>query len=336
MKFNMNSSRETPELRTILKTPVPAADGAIGWGLNIRFGVYLVGAPRCGTSAFSKVLKRNPQICFSDPKENHYFLLAPPGIPVARFKRRYLRAFYPSLNGAHRVIIDGSVTYLYSPDSLRRILEVDPAARFIVMIRNPVDLVYSYHARLLFTMDEDVEDFERAWRLQEKRSLGTNIPRRCRDPHRLQYKSAVSLGAQLEKLFDIAGRERCQVIVFDDFISDPVGVYRKLLEFIDVDDDGQTDFRRKNSNRMYKNRFLQRIVMSPPAFVFRIVVKRRLNGKSIFDFLRRYRKRLKARNLVIVERPPMREELRRELREEFAPDVRRLSGLLGRTFENWV
>jgi len=34
---------------------------------------FVVGAPRCGTTSFCRYLARNPQICFSQPKEPHYF-----------------------------------------------------------------------------------------------------------------------------------------------------------------------------------------------------------------------------------------------------------------------
>ena len=34
---------------------------------------FVVGAPRCGTTAISKYLSDNPNICFSRPKEPHFF-----------------------------------------------------------------------------------------------------------------------------------------------------------------------------------------------------------------------------------------------------------------------
>ena len=38
---------------------------------------FLVGAPRCGTTSLSRYLAANPQVCFSRPKEPHYFALLP-------------------------------------------------------------------------------------------------------------------------------------------------------------------------------------------------------------------------------------------------------------------
>ena len=62
---------------------------------------------------------------------------------------------------------EGSVTYLYFPHVIDRILELNPIARFIVMLRNPMQMVPSFHARMLYLLEEDTEDFAEAWRLQE-------------------------------------------------------------------------------------------------------------------------------------------------------------------------
>jgi hypothetical protein len=34
---------------------------------------FVVGAPRCGSTAFCRYLAKHPAICFSRPKEPHYF-----------------------------------------------------------------------------------------------------------------------------------------------------------------------------------------------------------------------------------------------------------------------
>ncbi len=34
---------------------------------------FIVGAPKCGTTALAAYLKEHPQVFFSDPKEPHYF-----------------------------------------------------------------------------------------------------------------------------------------------------------------------------------------------------------------------------------------------------------------------
>ena len=52
-------------------------------------------------------------------------------------------------------------------------------------------------------------------------------------------------------------------IVFDDLKADPLGVYRRALEFLQVDYDGQTHFERKYHSRMYRYRWLQQLFYIP-------------------------------------------------------------------------
>ena len=61
---------------------------------------FIVGAPRAGTTAMGHYLKKHPAICFSDPKETHFFFAADDSTEPEDLKRRYLKAFFPtSRNG---------------------------------------------------------------------------------------------------------------------------------------------------------------------------------------------------------------------------------------------
>ena len=66
------------------------------------------------------------------------------------------------------------------------------------------------------------------------------------------HSQVARFGVQVERLFDVVGRDRAQVIVFDDFKSDSLGTYQNLLEFLDVDYDGQTEFERMFGSQMYR------------------------------------------------------------------------------------
>ena len=42
-------------------------------GLNMRPNLFLVGAPKCGTSALHGFLAQHPDVWMSEPKEPHFF-----------------------------------------------------------------------------------------------------------------------------------------------------------------------------------------------------------------------------------------------------------------------
>src|SRR5215468_1961668 len=217
---------------------------------------FVVGAPRCGTTFLAKAMARHPQICFSKPKETYFFVREPAAArPDAM--REFLRRHFHALEDSHAVVAEGSPSTLYDPALALRILALDPDARFVVSVRNPVEVAPSFHARMLYTTDEDVPDFATSWSLQEARARGEHIPRRCREPRMLQYRDVCRLAAPVEAFLVALGRERCHVVVFDDLAADPRKVYVALLEFLGLADDGRTAFARKNENRDVARPWLQ-------------------------------------------------------------------------------
>ena len=299
---------------------------------------FVIGAPRCGTTAISKYLSNNPHICFSKPKEPHFFSIIMREKPDADLQNDYLNLFFPHCTETYQARGEGSVSYLYYPQAIKRIQQINPHARFIVMARNPIDMIHSYHARLLAILDEEVEDFTTAWSLQEARAGGERLPRHCRTPYLLQYAEIGRIGKQVEQLFQTAGRENCHVVLFDDFIKDTLSCYRQVLDFIKVDYDGQTEFPPVEVSKFYRYRWLHLLLKRPPMkvieYTLNIEQRARRKGKKK-PLLKRMRKWLIRKNTVVRKRPPLTQDMRNLLRETFAEDIERLGRLLDRDLSHW-
>jgi hypothetical protein len=300
---------------------------------------FIVGAPRCGTTALGRYLARNPQIGFSRPKESHYFSRITDIPTDSELQHDYLERYFGHCTDRHRVMGEGSVTYLHLPEALQRILHFNPQARFIAMVRNPLSMLPSYHQRMLFLLQEDEKDFANAWKLEPLRAHGENLPRRCLDHRLLLYSEVAKLGFQINRLFEIVGRDQAHVIVFDDLIAEPLPVYQRVLQFLGVDYDGQTTFERKLSSQMYRYGWLQRLLFAP-------VVK---GGKVIDTVQRRSRKynddgskqrsmlkRITGLNRVIKSPDPLSERTLEVLREALCDDVALLSRVLNRDLNSWL
>lgn len=301
--------------------------------------LFIVGAPRCGTTSLAGALAGHPDIAFSKPKEPHFFTALSDPIDPAAVRRTYLDRFFPHLGPAHRVLGEGSVSTLYDPAAMRRMLRCFPAAKFVAMVRNPVQMLQSYHGRVLFLLDEDQQDFEAAWRLQAERAAGRRLPRDCRDPNLLRYGDIGRIGAALQTLFDTVGRERCHVVVYDDYARDPAAVQREVLGFVGLGFDGPVDTRRRNVNRTYRYRWLQRLLRRPPKAVAQTMV-RAGKGQAAPGTKRppvaRLIHRLRKWNVAYLPRAALDPGFRRELLDTFADDVRLLSRLIGRDLTPWL
>jgi hypothetical protein len=299
---------------------------------------FVVGAPRCGTTSLCRFFAKNPQICFSRPKEPHYFAQLRAEPSAEELQRDYIERYFAHRSAAHRVAGEGSVSYLYSPEAVERIRLFNPAARFIVMVRNPMSMLPSYHLKMRFLLQEDREDFAAAWRLQEARARGESLPAHCLDPRTLMYGEVAKYGARLERLFAIAGRERTHVIVFDDFVADQPATYRRALEFLGVDFDGRTVFKRRYESRMYRYRWLQELFFLPVARGTRIDTGRRAarKDKQAGPKKASWLKRLADWNTVPASPEPLTPEMRASVADFLRADIALLSRLLGRDLSGWL
>ncbi len=298
---------------------------------------FIVGAPRCGTTAMSRYLRKHPNICFSTPKETHFFLSPSSDQSAAEVRSDFIESYFPERDSQQWMLGEGSVSYFYAPDAIGRILSVFPQAKFIAMVRNPVDMVSSYHGRMVFLRQETETDFGRAWALQASRERGEQVPRSCWDPRLLQYGEVGQLGKHLSRLLEVAGRERFHVAVFDDLAERPLETYRAILDFVGVPYDGRTEFPQKNTQRTYRFAALQSLYtggfLLPLASLFN---DRFANPAKLRRFVRPFRRRLRKLNSLRIDRKPLTPQMRAMLADAFRDDIDLLGQTLGRDFSQWV
>jgi hypothetical protein len=305
--------------------------------------IFLAGAPRCGSTSISKFLSRHPQVCFSRPKEVFYFNhLTDESLP--RIREEYLDRYFSHFDpNQHLVLGEGSVSYLYQPEVIERIVSMQPEARFILAVRNPIDMLRSYHHRLLFLLEEDQPDFARAWELQDERARGERVPRMCGDPKRLLYREVASFGKHIERLVEIVGRERCHIVVQDDIKDRAHEVSRDLLRFVGVEDDidavefeeGRSQFPHRMQSKSYRWRWLQTLLYKPPVALFKAAERNEIK-RGVRPFgLKRLHKRLVKFNRVMQAPESFSPQLRARLRDAFAEDIDKLGAILERDLSHW-
>src|SRR3954454_1500610 len=307
---------------------------------SLRFpDFFVVGAPRCGTTSFCRYLARNPQICFAQPKEPHYFARLDHDPSEEELQRDYLDRYFGHCNASCRIAGEGSVSYLYLPEAIERIQRFNPSARFIVLVRDPFPMLRSYHQRMRYLLQENEPDFEKAWALQSARARGEKVPKLCLDARLLMYSEIAKFGALVQRLFAVAGCDRTHVVVFDDLVADTLGVYRKALEFLGVDYDGQTSFERKFGSRTYRNRWLQQLFSIPLMRGGKVVnsTQRAFSSYNRDGSRRRSLiSRVAAWNTIPEAPAPLTPQMAAMVRETLRPDVALLSRLLDRDSSFWL
>lgn len=205
-----------------------------------RPNLFIVGAPKCGTTSLAAWLSTHPKIFVCPVKEPEFFN------EDMRFPHRYSLREYESLfsqaPGSVRYRVDASANYLYSEVAIPTILEYAPDAKFIVMVRNPVEMAVSLHGQKLREGIESVRDFSTAWKLQERRREGLDVPKLCPEAKTLIYGHVCLLGVQIERLLDLASAEQVHIQILDYVKADPRQEYLRLLRFLGLEDDGRSTF----------------------------------------------------------------------------------------------
>lgn len=297
---------------------------------------FIIGAPKCGTSALSQYLAEHPHVFFCAPKEPFYWSK---DHPKAQETHRlsslesYLRLFKGADLKQHKAIGEGSTNYLQSQVAVEEILKFRPDARFIVMLRNPVDVVHGMHGELRRHFAEDEPDFEKAWVLQEKRSRAPCLTKNDRMIHQLQYRDVAAFARQLRRVFDQVDPSRRLVIIFDDFVRDPRASYLQTLQFLGLPDDNRTDFPKVNAAGTYRLQLIGRLYQDPPPFLKSPIGKFKTwySGRG---------SRLRHWIHGFVQKQSPRESLSPEFREHlksvFFDEIHEVSSLLGRDLTSWV
>lgn len=292
----------------------------------------IAGAPKCGTTAIYKTLQQHPQIFLPSIKEPHYFafeLMRRRAVETdADYDNLFRRASVEQLCG------DGSVMYLSSTEAIPALIRRRPDVKIIVSVRDPVEMFISWHNQCLKSLDEDVEDPEVAWRMQTERAAGQQLPKLCYHPGALKYRSVCSVGAQVQRMADLVPAAQRLILVYDDIEQNPRASYKRILDFLGVQDDQRGEFLRENSyarpRSVLRARAARAVQTHPILKKFRLGLKPFLNQHGVY-----FVERFFQNNLVPFQKPGLSEEFRRELRLEFSADITILENLLGRDLSGW-
>jgi hypothetical protein len=194
--------------------------------------LFIVGAAKAGTSALRRALSEHPEIYFSETKEPNYFgqdlLFRQPRIS----RHGYIELFEAGRDARYRG--EASVLYLYSNLAPIEILQSSPKARIIIMLRDPIDLVYSAFWQNLKTGLESASRFERALKLEPSRRKGRNIPRSAHVVNGLFYSELARAPEAAHYFENIFGAQSVFVGDLEDLERNPQEFYRRLFRFLDL------------------------------------------------------------------------------------------------------
>jgi hypothetical protein len=301
---------------------------------------FIVGSPKSGTTSLYEMLRERPQIYMPDLKEPRF--LASDMHPRPEYARESRELGYPDTLEDYLALFDdatpeqrvgeASTFYLWSRTAANSIADLQPDARIIAILREPASFLRSMHLMFLRWGVETEKDLRKAMSLETARREGKHIPSHSHRPQLLQYSDHVRYVDQLRRYAARFPPEQILVLIYEDFFRDNEATVRRVLRFLEADDESPIDVMNVNVTtrtiRSQRAKYLlysikkgQGPIARPTKATLKALTTRRL---------RRGAARTIRRHVVSADAPPPDESVMIELRQRFKPEVVALSEYLNR------
>ncbi|UZJ38143.1 sulfotransferase family protein [Prosthecochloris sp. SCSIO W1103] len=282
----------------------------------------IVGAAKSGTTSLAKYLNQHPDIFIPEKKELRYFvkntLLSvsrkDPSFNYIRKSSVFDFSVYLSyFNGRfEKMLGEASVHYLYNyEEAIKRIKRRLGDVKIIVVLREPVSRAVSNWKY----QDKDFLPFKESVLMEEKRmSVGYNSF--------WFYKSQGFYGRQVEAY--INAFDDVKIVIYDDFVNDPLNVVLDLYAFLGVDCEFMPDtkirYNQTNVSIVPSNKLLRSV----------------MNNQSVVDMFKyMYRKKLIDEKFYFQKDELVDFEFLKTMRDLYRKDVHLLETLLGVSLLKW-
>jgi len=202
----------------------------------------IMGAARSGTTSLYEYLVQHPCIEPCIVKQLHYFdQYFQRGTNWYKVNFSTIWKKFYSLKIKKNKFITGEATpyYLHNPNAPKRVFELIPNVKLIVLLRNPVERAYSHYKIKKRNHTEELT-FEEATQ-QEKNRIQGEMAKMIKNEnyfsfiyHRLSYISTGLYAEHLERWLKFFPRNQLLIIQSEEFLRDTTKVYNRVLEFLNM------------------------------------------------------------------------------------------------------
>jgi len=200
----------------------------------------IAGAQKCGTSSMHQYFVQHPRLLAASVKEVHFFDggLDPKWDKYAEGESLY-RSYFPlraTVRRAAALCFEASPNYIFSPLAAERMARMLPDARFVILLRDPVERAISHYFHEV-RRGRETKDIDTAFALEEERLAHAYATGEYKDPRfiNLSYTARGRYAGQLEHLFRHVARDRVLVLEAETFFESPMAVMKEVLDFVGME-----------------------------------------------------------------------------------------------------
>ena len=209
---------------------------------------FIIGVMKSGTTSLARLLRPHPDICLCDGKEAHIF--DRPKWQDARVPDEVVAQRFTSFRG-QKVVLDATPIYIFAPGALEAILRYNPAARFILILRSPVDRTISHYGHTVTAGGEKrsllvalLSERWRLWRESKHQRMGPIFRNRSYVSRSLYFR-------QVHHLLSLT--DQVLFVNFRDLVTNTPETISRICDFMGISADSvQTELPRLNSRTLEK------------------------------------------------------------------------------------
>lgn len=276
--------------------------------------LLIIGAQKSGTTTFNHVLKQHPEIFSSKRKECHFF-----DSLYIKGMSWYEKTYFSCINN-EKYVMDATPNYMTNSIYMERIYdELGIDIKLIIMLRNPVDRIYSHY------MMQYAKGYESKCFIE---TVKKDIKRK--KTKRRYYENGL-YGSQLEYIYDLFPGINIKIIWFEDYIKSMSNTADEVWEFLGLSNYNIDESKIKLDKLMKRIPLLVNIVkilrIKDIISFFPIHIRYYLN-RYLNKFLRKTNKPL------IIEK--MTSEERSFLIALYKDDIIKLSKITKKDLSHWL
>jgi hypothetical protein len=202
----------------------------------------IIGTQKGGTTSLYDCLTQHPWVVPARVKEIRFFsrhFHKGPAWYRTNFPTQLLKAYATVALGNKPITGEATPYYMFHPLAPKRISRLVPQAKFIALLRNPVDRAYSHYQHVVrkgretLSFEEAVEAEPERLRGERKRMLADESYRGLK----YGFYSYLARGFYVDQLkvwFNLFPREQILILNSESFFSDQAKAYRRVLAFLDL------------------------------------------------------------------------------------------------------
>ncbi len=288
----------------------------------IQPNLFIVGAPKAGTTSLYAYLEDHPDVYMSPIKETNYFTYQAIKEQGLYYKEEHIStlAQYQNQFQEHtteQVIGEASVSYLFYPGTAKKLHDFNPNAKIVMVLRQSIDRGFSHYlmdSRLGFVDRLSFEDI-----IFQK----SNHPQQD-----LYYQQFIELGLyyeQVKQYYDYFDPNQIKVFLFEDLKADVAAIMQELYDFLEIDASFQTALETTHNpflaprnavvGDLYKQKWIRNTVTTLLPAGVTTYVKSKFFDKS--------------------KKPILLPQSRSYLNQLYQEDWQRLAKLINRNLDHW-